>query len=63
MTPAARGIAVFSPQHRFAVLQKEQTSVVDTGQKKTNSLKFIAGVNDTAKKLLTGVNDTADKLR
>ena len=25
------------------------------------SLKFIAGVNDTAKKLFTGVNDTTDK--
>jgi hypothetical protein len=25
------------------------------------SLKFIAGVNDTAEKLVTGVNDTADK--
>jgi hypothetical protein len=35
--------------------------VVDTVQKKTKSLKFIVGVNDTAKKLFTGVNDTADK--
>jgi hypothetical protein len=35
--------------------------VVDTVQKKTKSLKLIAGVNDTAKKLFTGVNDTADK--
>jgi hypothetical protein len=30
-------------------------------EKKTKSLKFIAGVNDTAEKLFTGVNDTADK--
>ena len=29
--------------------------------KKPKSLKFIAGVNDTAEKLFTGVNDTADK--
>jgi hypothetical protein len=35
--------------------------VVDTGQNYPKSLKFIAGVNDTAKKLFTGVNDTADK--
>jgi hypothetical protein len=35
--------------------------VVDTDQKKPKSLKFIAGVNDTAEKLFTGVNDTADK--
>jgi hypothetical protein len=34
--------------------------VVDTGQKYPKSLKFIAGVNDTAEKLFTGVNDTAD---
>jgi hypothetical protein len=34
---------------------------VDTLQKKTKSIKFIAGVNDTAKKLFTGVKDTADK--
>jgi hypothetical protein len=26
------------------------------------SLKFFAGVNDTAEKLFTSVNDTADKL-
>jgi hypothetical protein len=30
-------------------------------RKKPKSLKFIAGVNDTADKLFTGVNDTADK--
>ncbi len=30
-------------------------------RKKTNSLKFIAGVNDIAEKLFTAVNDTADK--
>jgi hypothetical protein len=30
-------------------------------RKKPKSLKFIAGVNDTAKKLFTGDNDTADK--
>jgi hypothetical protein len=30
-------------------------------RKKTKSLKFIAGVNDTAQKLFTGVSDTADK--
>jgi hypothetical protein len=30
-------------------------------EKKPKSLKFIAGVNDTAEKLFTGVNDTADK--
>jgi hypothetical protein len=30
-------------------------------RKKPKSLKFIAGVNDTAKKLFTSVNDTADK--
>jgi hypothetical protein len=35
--------------------------VVDTVQKKPKSLKFIAGVNDSAEKLFTGVNDTADK--
>jgi hypothetical protein len=35
--------------------------VVETSQKYPKSLKFIAGVNDTAKKLFTGVNDTADK--
>jgi hypothetical protein len=29
-------------------------------RKKPKSLKFIAGVNDTAEKLFTGVNDTAD---
>jgi hypothetical protein len=32
-----------------------------TFRKKPKSLKFIAGVNDTAEKLFTGVNDTADK--
>jgi hypothetical protein len=31
-------------------------------RKKPKSLKFIAGVNDTAEKLFTGVNDTADKV-
>jgi hypothetical protein len=30
-------------------------------RKKPKSLKFIAGVNETAEKLFTGVNDTADK--
>jgi hypothetical protein len=30
-------------------------------RKKPKSLKFIAGVNDTAGKLSTGVNDTADE--
>ncbi len=35
--------------------------VVDTVHKKPKSLKFIAGVNDTAEKLFSGVNDTADK--
>ena len=35
--------------------------VVDTGQKYPKSLKFMAGINDTAEKLFTGVNDTADK--
>ncbi len=30
-------------------------------EKKTKSLKFIAGVNNTAEKFFTGVNDTADK--
>jgi hypothetical protein len=30
-------------------------------RKKPKSLKFVAGVNDTAKELFTGVNDTADK--
>jgi hypothetical protein len=35
--------------------------VVDTSQKYPKSLKFIAGVSDTAKKMFTGVNDTADK--
>ncbi len=35
--------------------------VIETVQKKTKSLKFIAGVNNTAEKLFTGVNDTADK--
>ncbi len=28
---------------------------------KPKSLKFIAGVNDTAEKLFSGVNDTGDK--
>jgi hypothetical protein len=28
----------------------------------TKSLKFFAGVNNTAEKLFNGVNDTADKL-
>jgi hypothetical protein len=37
------------------------SGVVDTGHKEPKSLKFIAGVNDTAEKLFTGVNDTADK--
>jgi hypothetical protein len=36
--------------------------VVDTGHKKTKSLKFIASVNDTSKHLFTGINDTGDKL-
>jgi hypothetical protein len=37
-------------------------SVVDTVQKKKpKSLKYIAGVNDTAERLFTNVNDTADK--
>ncbi len=35
--------------------------VVDTGQDYPQSLKFIAGVNDTIQKLFTGVNDTAGK--
>jgi hypothetical protein len=36
-------------------------SVNDTVQKKRpKSLKFVAGVNDTAEKLFTGVNETAD---
>jgi hypothetical protein len=35
--------------------------IVDTGHKEPKGLKFITGVNDTAKKLFTGVNDTADK--
>jgi len=30
-------------------------------EKKTKSLKFIAGVNDTAEKLFTSVNNIADK--
>jgi hypothetical protein len=30
-------------------------------RKKIKSLKFIAGVNNTAKKLFTGVNDTTYK--
>ncbi len=30
-------------------------------RKKPKSLKFIAGVNNTAEKLFTGVNNTADK--
>jgi hypothetical protein len=34
--------------------------VVNTIKKKPKSLKFIAGVNDTAEKLFTGVNDTAE---
>jgi hypothetical protein len=36
-------------------------SVIDTGHKEPKSLKFMAGVNDTAEKLFTGVNDTTDK--
>jgi hypothetical protein len=34
--------------------------VIDTGQKKPKSLKFVAGFNDTAEKLFTSVKDTAD---
>jgi hypothetical protein len=30
-------------------------------RKKPKSLKFIAGVNNTAEKFFTGVNNTADK--
>ena len=30
-------------------------------RKKPKSLKFIAGVNDTAEKLFSDVNDTGDK--
>jgi hypothetical protein len=45
------------------VLQEKQTSVINTvyHRLKTKSLKFIAGVNDTAEKLFIGVNDIADK--
>jgi hypothetical protein len=32
-----------------------------TFRKKSKSLKFIAGVNDTAEKVFIGVSDTADK--
>jgi hypothetical protein len=35
--------------------------VDDTAHKNAKSLKFIAGVNDTAEKLFSGENDTADK--
>jgi hypothetical protein len=35
--------------------------VVDTGQKLPKSLKFIAGLNDTADKLFAGVVETGDK--
>jgi hypothetical protein len=35
--------------------------VIDTGQKKPKSLKFITGVNDTTKILFSGVIDTPDK--
>jgi hypothetical protein len=31
--------------------------VIDTSQKYSKSLSFIAGVNDTCKKLFRGVND------
>jgi hypothetical protein len=34
--------------------------VVDTGQKKPKSLKFIVGVNDTADKFIGSVSDTGD---
>jgi hypothetical protein len=33
----------------------------DRRGQRLKSLKFIAGVNDTAEKLFTGVNDTSDK--
>jgi hypothetical protein len=36
--------------------------VVDTGQKNAKSLKFMAGVYNTAEKLFSDVNDTAEKL-
>jgi hypothetical protein len=52
LTLAARDNAVFSGRHvlakRFAVLQKEQTSVVTT-------------VNDTGDKIVPGVVDTCQK--
>jgi hypothetical protein len=35
--------------------------IVVTGHEKPKSLKFIAGVNDTAEKLFSCVNDTAEK--
>ncbi len=35
--------------------------VVDTDQKYPKSIKFIAGVNDTADKIIADVSDTANK--
>jgi hypothetical protein len=57
MTPAKN----LSPVSLTPVNNLYFPSVVDTVQKKIKSLKFIAGVNDTAEKLFTGVNNTADK--
>jgi hypothetical protein len=45
----------------LSLAKKCSPCVVDTSQKYPKSLKFIAGVNDTAKKMFTGVNDNADK--
>jgi hypothetical protein len=56
--------SILVPVTLFTVLQNEEISVITTvytGQKSPKSLKFIAGVNNTAKKLFTGVNNTAHK--
>jgi hypothetical protein len=39
--------------------QQHRRLILIRGKK---TLKFFAGVNDTAEKMFTGVNDTADKL-
>jgi hypothetical protein len=57
MTPAKN----LSPVSTTPVNNLYFPGVVDTVQKITESLKFIAGVNDTTEKLFTLVNDTPDK--
>jgi hypothetical protein len=58
-------LLLLTPGNNFSAVSltpaiKLLPGVVDTSQKYPKSLKFIAGVNDTAEKLFTGVNDTVD---